>query len=230
MSEVKKTVRKIKLDRIITAVLAIIIGILFIVFNNESANVLCIVSGIILVLFGVVVAVSSFSDGAMLGRYSLMLGIALALAGFLCILRPSMVIGILSAIFGIIIAVDGAITFIDAIDCARAKISEWRILMLISFVSMALGIVIMFVESTAIMILAGVFLIIEGVIDIVVMCFFGKQIKKAKRIVAQVVSVEDADEPAAAAPAYEAVEEAAEAAPAKSDEEIEKEIGELGQE
>ena len=225
MSEAKKEVRKIKLDRIITAVLAIIIGVLFIVFNNESANVLCIVSGVILVLFGVVTAVSSFSNGAMLGRYSLMLGIALALAGFLCILRPSMVIGILSAIFGIIIAVDGAITFIDAVDCARAKMKEWFILMLISFASMALGIVIMFVESTAIMVLAGVFLIIEGVIDIVIICLFGKRIKEAKRIIARAVRVEDADEYA------EATEEAvAEAAPVKSDEDIAKEIGDLGRE
>ena len=161
-----------------------------------------------------------------------MLGIALALGGMLCILRPSMVMGILSAIFGIIIAVDGAITFIDAIDCARAKIKEWRILMLISFASMALGAVIMFVESSAIMVLAGIFLIIEGVIDIVIISLFGKQIKKAKRIVAQAVKVEDADEPAA--PAAVAVEaaavETAEAATAKTDEEIENEIGRLGQE
>ena len=162
----------------------------------------------------------------------ILLGIALALGGMLCILRPSMVMGILSAIFGIIIAVDGAITFIDAIDCARAKIKEWRILMLISFASMALGAVIMFVESSAIMVLAGIFLIIEGVIDIVIISLFGKQIKKAKRIVAQAVKVEDADEPAA--PAAVAVEaaavETAEAATAKTDEEIENEIGRLGQE
>ena len=192
MSEAKKKTRKFKWDRIITAALAIIIGILFIALPAESADVLCIVSGIMLVLIGVVAATSSFSDGAMLGRYSLMLGIALSLAGLLCILRPSVVMGILSAIFGIIIAVDGAITFIDAVDCARAKIKEWRILMLISFASMALGAVIMFVESSAIMVLAGVFLIIEGVIDIVITALFGKRIKEAKRIVAQVVKVEDA--------------------------------------
>ena len=201
MSEAKKAVKAFKWDRIITGVLAIIIGVLFIIFNKESANVLCVVSGVVLLLIGVVAAVSSFSDGAMLGRYSLMLGIALALAGMLCILRPSMIIGVLSAIFGIIIAVDGAITFIDAIDCARAKMKEWRILMLISFASMALGAVIMFVESTAIMILAGIFLIIEGIIDIVIIALFGKKIKRAKRIVAEVVNVEDAGAaPVAAAP------------------------------
>lgn len=227
MSEIKKEVKKFKWDRIITATLAIIIGILFIALPAESANVLCIISGIMLVMIGVVAAASSFSDGAMLGRYSLMLGIALALGGALCILRPGLVSGILCAIFGIVIAVDGAITFIDAIDCARAKIKEWRILMLISLVSMALGAVIMFVDSSAIMVLAGVFLIIEGVIDIVIICLFGKQIRKAKRVVAQVVSVEDAGEPAAA-PVYEAVETAAEAAPAKTDEQIEDEIGKLG--
>lgn len=225
MSEVKKEIKRFKWDRIITAVLAIIIGILFIALPSEFANVLCIISGIMLLLIGVVAAVSSFSEGAMLGRYSLTLGIALALGGALCILRPSIVSGILCAIFGIVIAVDGAITFIDAVDCARAKMKEWRIIMLISLVSMALGAVIMFVNSSIIMILAGIFLIIEGVIDIVIIALFGKQIKRAKRLVAQVVSVEDAGE-ASAAPAGEAIE----AAHAKTDEEIEKEIGELGRE
>ena len=202
MSEVKTTAKTFKWDRIITGVLAIIIGILFIALPSESANVLCIISGIMLLLIGVVAAVSSFSDGAMLGRYSLMLGIALALAGALCILRPTMITNVLSAIFGIIIAVDGALTFIDAIDCARAKMKEWRILMLISVVSIALGAVIMFVDSSIIMILAGVFLIIEGIIDIVIISLFGKKIRRAKKIVAEVVSVESAEaEPVHAEPA-----------------------------
>ncbi|MBO4584732.1 MAG: DUF308 domain-containing protein [Clostridia bacterium] len=221
----EKIIAGFKWERIAAAVLSIIIGILFIALPETSANVLCIISGIVLVLIGVVAAVSSFTEGAVLGRYSLMLGIALALAGTLCILRPTMVTGILCAIFGIIIAVDGAITFIDAIDCARAKLQEWRILMLISLVSMALGAVIMFVESSAIMVLAGVFLIIEGVIDIVIICLFGKQIKRAKRIVAQAVKVEDAEAPEAPAP-VQAVEAAASATAEKTEEELEKQIEE----
>lgn len=220
MSETKTAAKSFKWDRIITGVLAIIIGVLFIIFNKESANVLCIISGIILLLIGVVAAVSSFSDGAMLGRYSLMLGIALALAGALCILRPTMITNVLSAIFGIIIAVDGALTFIDAIDCARAKMKEWRILMLISVVSIALGAVIMFVESTAIMILAGVFLIIEGIIDIVIISLFGKKIRRAKKIVAEVVSVESAEaEPVRA--------EAAQVAEAKTEAEVDDVISDV---
>jgi uncharacterized membrane protein HdeD (DUF308 family) len=220
MSEVKTAAKTFKWDRIITGVLAIIIGILFIALPSESANVLCIISGIMLLLIGVVAAVSSFSDGAMLGRYSLTLGIALALGGALCILRPSIVSGILCAIFGIIIAVDGAITFIDAIDCARAKMKEWRILMLISVVSIALGAVIMFVDSSIIMILAGVFLIIEGIIDIVIISLFGKKIRRAKKIVAEVVSVESAE----AEPVHA---EAAQAAEAKTEAEVDDVISDV---
>lgn len=223
--EEKKSKSTINWERIITATLAIIIGVLFIALSKKFANVLCTVSGIMLMLLGVVAAVSSFTDNAMLGKYSLSLGIALALAGLLCIVQPWRVLSILCAIFGIFIVVDGALTLIDAIDCARAKIKEWYIILLISIASMTLGAVIMFVGSEALMWLAGLFLIIEGVIDIVIIALFGKRIKRAKRLVAQVVSVEDAGE-ASAAPADEAIEEAH----AKTDEEIEKEIGELGRE
>ena len=208
--------------------LAIIIGILFIALPETSANVLCTISGIMLAAVGAVSLVAAFS-GPGTDKHSLILGIALMLAGVFCIVRPASVMSILAAIFGIFIVIDGTITLIDAIDCAKAKIEGWFVIMLISLVSIALGAVVMFVGSNTLMYIAGIGLIVEGVLVIVTLCLFGARIREAKRIIGEIVSVESADAPAGET-AAESAAAAIEAAPAKTDEEIEQEIEKLGQE
>ena len=189
----KEVVKKIKWDRIITAVLAIIIGALFIALPEKSANVLCTISGIMLALVGVVSFIASFAFSTGMDRYSLMLGIALILAGAFCIVRPASVMSILAAIFGIFIVIDGTITLIDSIDCARAKVKGWFLIMLMAILSIALGAVVMFVGSETLMYIAGIGLILEGVIDIIIISVFSARINEAKRVIAEAIKVEDAD-------------------------------------
>ena len=190
----KEVIKKIKWDRIITAVLAIIIGGLFIALPKTAETILCTISGIMLILVGVVSFIASFAFSTGMDRYSLMLGIALMLAGVFCIVRPNDVMTILAAIFGIFIVIDGTITLIDAIDCARAKIKGWFLIFLIAIASIAVGAVVMFVGADTMMWIAGIGLILEGIIDIIVIAVFSARIKQAKVVISEVVKVEELDD------------------------------------
>lgn len=181
MKQIKKFFQKIKLEVIVTAVLAIVLGILFIVMPNESADTLCTVSGILLICAGVVAIVAFIAYGFVFGGYLLILGIALILSGIFCLTYPVIVTELLTIIFGIYIIVDGTTSFIDSIYCARAHIKGWIFLTLLAILSIALGTVVMFGTFDTIMIFAGYCLIIDGICDIIEVTVFSHKIKAAKK-------------------------------------------------
>ena len=47
MNEIKRQIKIAKWDKVITAPLAVIIGVLFIVLPDSSSDVLCAISGIV---------------------------------------------------------------------------------------------------------------------------------------------------------------------------------------
>ena len=181
MKQIKKFFQKIKLEVIVTAVLAIILGILFIVMPNESADTLCTVSGILLICAGVVAIVAFIAYGFVFGGYLLSLGIALILSGIFCLTYPVIVTELLTIIFGIYIIVDGTTSLIDSIYCARAHIKGWIFLTLLAILSIVLGTVVMFGTFDTIMIFAGYCLIIDGICDIIEVTVFSHKIKAAKK-------------------------------------------------
>ena len=52
MNKVKKFFTKLKWENIIAAILAIIVGVLFIILPKDSADVLCLIAGILLICAG----------------------------------------------------------------------------------------------------------------------------------------------------------------------------------
>lgn len=181
MNEIKKLFQKIKVDRIVSAIIAIVIGILFVALPEDSSNVLCLVCGIMLIVGGVMSIMGFIAYGFIVGGHLLILGIALLLSGILCLVNPEVVTSILTIIFGIYIIVDGATSMIDSIYCAKAHVSGWFVLLLLSLLSIVLGTIVMFGKFDTVMIFAGCCLIIDGVSDIVSTLAFSHKVKEAKK-------------------------------------------------
>lgn len=189
MTELKKTLNRMKWDRILTAILAIVVGVLFIVLPNDSADVLCIVSGIMLIVAGIAALVGFILYGYLLGGHLLILGIALALAGVFCLVNPAVVKGILTVIFGIFVVVDGSVSIADSIDCARAHIGGWFVMLLLSIVTVVLGAVVMFGTFDTVMIVAGISLVVDGICDLIMTFVFSHRIREAKKALREVADV-----------------------------------------
>lgn len=181
MNEIKKLFQKIKVDRIVSAIIAIVIGILFVALPEDSSNVLCLVCGIMLIVGGVMSIMGFIAYGFIVGGHLLILGIALLLSGILCLVNPEVVTSILTIIFGIYIIVDGATSMIDSIYCAKAHVSGWFVLLLLSLLSIVLGTIVMFGKFDTVMIFAGCCLIIDGVSDIISTLAFSHKVKEAKK-------------------------------------------------
>lgn len=181
MNELKKAFRRCKWDSILAAALAIIVGILFIALPSTSANVLCTIAGVLLIVIGIF-AISAFvAGGFLLGGYSLIMGIAFLLSGLFFLIHPELIKGILTVLFGIFIVADGASTLVDSIYCAKARVGGWFWLLLLSLVSIVLGCIVTFGTFDTVMMFAGISLVVDGVGDLLITLFFSHKIKEAKK-------------------------------------------------
>lgn len=160
---------------------AILLGLLFILTPQTSANVICYVAGILLIASGIIAVISYLASGRLFGSYALVFGIVLLVCGVFCLLRPEVIQGLLTVIFGVFLIIDGMVTLQDGIDCARAKLGGWWVLAALAVITIALGCVVLFGKFDSVMLLAGISLLIDGVFDILATLFFSKRIRMARQ-------------------------------------------------
>ncbi len=181
MNKVKKFFTKLKWENIIAAILAIVVGVLFIILPKDSADVLCLIAGILLIFAGAFTLVAYIFSGFFLGAHLLIVGIMLILLGTFCLTNPENIMKVLTVLFGLYIVIDGATSIVDSVYCAKAKIKGWGLLLVLAILSIGLGTAVMFSTFDTIMIFAGCSLIIDGVCDIIETIVFSHKIKEAKK-------------------------------------------------
>lgn len=173
--------RALAIDGTIMAALAIVMGIIFVAVPVSSGVAICIVSGVLLICAGAAAMAGVFIYGPILAGYSMAMGIVLAMCGLLCIVQPSLVMGLLTVIFGIFIVIDAGTSLADGIHCIRRKVQGGVPLTVFSAILLALGVLIMLGPIETVVVFLGWILIIDGVFDIVTMVVFGKRVREAKR-------------------------------------------------
>ena len=57
MNELRKSLNKCKWDSYIIAIISVVVGVLAIIFPNETGGILCIVAGVALIVAGVAMLV-----------------------------------------------------------------------------------------------------------------------------------------------------------------------------
>lgn len=181
MNKVKKFFTKLKWENIIAAILAIVVGVLFIILPKDSADVLCLIAGILLIFAGSFTLVAYIFSGFFLGAHLLIVGIMLILLGTFCLANPENIMEVLTVLFGLYIVIDGTTSIVDSVYCAKAKIKGWGLLLVLAILSIGLGTAVMFSTFDTIMIFAGCSLIIDGVCNIIETIVFSHKIKEAKK-------------------------------------------------
>ena len=171
MESIRGYFKALKWRSLIVAFSAILLGLLFILTPQASADVICYVAGILLLASGVAAVISYLASGRLFGSYALVSGI---------LLRPEIIQGLLTVLFGVFLVIDGMMTLQDGVDCARARLAGWWVPALLGAVTIALGCVVLFGKFDSIMLLAGISLIVDGVFDLIVTFAFSKRIRTAR--------------------------------------------------
>ncbi len=182
MKTLKSLVKKIKWETVLTAIMAIVVGIVFIVTPVSSGAVLCYVAGVMLLALGIYFFVKFFMARLAMPGF-LVYGIMLMLLGIFCLVRPDMVLGVITVVFGIYLVLDGMFKVRDGIQCVRDHIKGGWMLFILAALTIVLGVIVMFGSFDSIMIMAGVSLIIDGVCDIIATIYYSAYVHKVKKTI-----------------------------------------------
>ena len=181
MDTLKSFFKKIKWETLVTALLAIVIGVLFIVFPENSGNVICYVAGGIFVFLGAFLMIRHLFSGSIFGSYMLIVSILLIVVGVLCLVKQDMTQNLITIIFGAFIVVNGLVDLQMGVDCAKMKVKGSWTLFVMSILLVGLGISVMFGTFDFVMIYCGISLIVDGICDIVTTLVFSSHVKKAEK-------------------------------------------------
>ena len=187
MDSIKSFVKRIKWEALLAAVLAIIIGALFIAFPENSGNILCYVGGSLFIALGLALFIAYFSSGLLFGSYFLIISIILFLVGVVCVSCPEIIKGFITVIFGIFLVADGVAKFQLGIDGMKMGIKGAWSLFIVAAASIALGITVTFGTFEDVMLFAGISLIIDGISDIITTLVFSAKYQNATRNVKRVL-------------------------------------------
>ena len=156
-----------KVGYIIISILLCILGIVLIIVPDFSLILLCRLSGILLVLFGIVKIIGYCSKDLyrLAFQYDLAFGILLSALGVIMIFRTSTMIPLLCILFA-----DALLKIQIAIDSKNFGLQKWWLILLAAITTGVMGFLLVFRPSKSaeiLMIILGLSLLAEGILNLI---------------------------------------------------------------
>ena len=178
-----KTLKKIKLDMWINAIMTVLIGVLFIIKPHDSLKVIAIIAGILILCSGIfdLVCDSKLRRNTYFTYGTLFEGILKCILGIFIITHGGITIVFFSYVFSIVIIINGVICMETAVcmkDIFHVRCTSYVIL---SCIIILVGISMMFFSPdtvSAAALMAGIIFILNGIIDIFILYRLSKIGKK----------------------------------------------------
>lgn len=170
----KEKLKSLKAGELITPIALIVIGLLFAVFPDRSATVVCYCVGAVLCVLGVIGFVDYFTGGRRAVSRDLAMPIIYLATALILFIKPALIAEIITVIFGIALIVNGALKTELFVNLNRFHAKNRWFVLVIAVVSFVLGAIMAFdpfSSKTALMIFAGVSLIVDGALDLISVLF-----------------------------------------------------------
>lgn len=195
----KNILKKTKLNLIFASILTVIIG-LILVLNPVNATVfICRTVGIILLATGLFITGSYFLNiGQNVGGSSLIAGLIELALGIWISLRPDSFVQFLTVILGFIMLVHSFVMLQSAIEIKLFGIKRWWLLLITALLTLILGMIIIispFATIAVTMTIAGISLIADGIIGIVVTVLISRAEKMINEAIQQTGYIETDGKP-----------------------------------
>lgn len=188
----KDVIKKKQIKGIFVSILLIVLGIFLIIKPDDILQKLIQVMGIILLLCGVIDFMGYFkmSDEEKLFNYGIMKGVLEFCIGILFIFKFLELIDIFSIIIGLMIIFINLFKLQLALNLKQIENTNWFTGVIISTISLILGIVIIldpFGTTKILVITSGVVLCISELCNIIYSFIILKEIKKVDKVVKEIV-------------------------------------------
>lgn len=167
-----KLTEKARGNAIIISLLLCVIGLIVMIWPGMSADIVGIVVGITLIVFGISRLISYYSKYAFrfMLRWDLFLGAASIVIGIILLTGPRGLMKLISIAIGIAVLIDGLSKLQIALAAKKAGLKNWMIIMLFAMLSIIVGIVLAANSSKGartIMTVLGISLFIDGISGVI---------------------------------------------------------------
>lgn len=192
-------IKSLKVNYSLSAVICVILGIVLLVWPGQSTQVVCMVLGIVLGGFGLIqiILYLATKEKTMVSHSMMMLGVALAVIGGWIVLKPETIIKAVPMIVGILIVIHGFHNAVQAIDLKKMQYDNWWVALLLSLLTVALGVVLIcnpFTIVDTVVRIIGAFLVYDGLSDMWILSRVFKTKKNREKIIDTDAVIVDEDE------------------------------------
>lgn len=192
-------IKSLKVNYSLSAVICVILGIVLLVWPGQSTQVVCMVLGIVLGGFGLIqiILYLATKEKTMVSHSMMMLGVVLAVIGGWIVLKPETIIKAVPMIVGILIVIHGFHNAVQAIDLKKMQYDNWWVALLLSLLTVALGVVLIcnpFTIVDTVIRIIGAFLVYDGLSDMWILSRVFKTKKNREKIIDTDAVIVDEDE------------------------------------
>ncbi len=192
-------IKSLKVNYSLSAVICVILGIVLLVWPGQSTQVVCMVLGIVLGGFGLIqiILYLATKEKTMVSHSMMMLGVVLAVIGGWIALKPETIIKAVPMIVGILIVIHGFHNAVQAIDLKKMQYDNWWVALLLSLLTVALGVVLIcnpFTIVDTVVRIIGAFLVYDGLSDMWILSRVFKTKKNREKIIDTDAVIVDEDE------------------------------------
>lgn len=178
-----KAVRTAKISYIVMSALFCVLGIVLLAARDLSVSVLGVLVGAMLIAFGIVKLIGYFSRDLyrLAFQFDLALGIFLAVLGLIILLNSTRAMTFLCLMLGIAIMADGLFKLQTALDARRFGLRSWGLILAFALLTGAIGGLLAARPAESVrtlMILFGLSVLFEGLLNLCVALFAVKIIRR----------------------------------------------------
>ena len=179
--------RYIKSGMMLLSIAYIIIGMMLLIMPQTSLLWICYAFGAVVLVTGIVCLIqyARIRGTGFTAPFMLVGGVITAGLGIFTLAKPQVVASFLPAVFGIFILVDGLSRVGTAIDLAKRKGQKWWVLLLLSVVSVALGVLLVlhpFDAAVSVVMVCGILLIVEGALNLGCVLYAAMELRTMDRM------------------------------------------------
>ena len=171
---------------IVIAVVFCALGIFLMAVPEKAVKIICVLAGILFIADGIIKIIGYFSRDfyCLAFQFDLAFGVLLAAVGIIIIVRRNVVVNLIFGIFGLLILADALFKIQMSIDAKKFGLNLWWRIPLVAILTGVLGFLLLirpFEAAEIMMILVGVSVLFEGILNLCVAIYTVKIIKNQKQ-------------------------------------------------
>lgn len=191
--------RTAKIGYIVISALLCVLGIILIAIPEFSITVFGVICAVTLIVFGGVRLIGYFSKDLyrLAFQYDLAFGIMMIVLGIVMLLHPGSLISFICITLGLSFLADGLFKIQIAIESKAFGIREWWLILILAIATAVIGVLLVSRPSESsriLMILTGISMLCEGILNISTMISAVKIIKHQQPDVIEVDYYEERED------------------------------------